>query len=81
MLTYAVDVNRVVVTFVKVNVKTTVFAANGVTVTVVVTVTCIMPNAGAFSGTRETNDTITVTSTRAVNTALSANDLLKTTLV
>lgn len=72
---YAVDVNRVVVTFEKVNVRTRVFCWNGVTLTVVVRVTCIRFTAGAFGGTRDT----TATTIKAATTAVAVNDLLKTT--
>ena len=77
---YAVDVNNVVVMFVKVKVKTKVlYGLNCVVVRVVVTVTCIGAVAGAF-GTSVTMDTTTATITKAATTALAVDGLLKTTL-
>jgi len=77
VVAYAVDVNSVVVTFVKVNVKVKFTEPNGTVVVVnhVVAVTCITFTAGAFGGTRDTR----ATTTKAATTTVAVNDRLKTT--
>ena len=76
--TYAVDVSRVVVTFEKVNTKVMVVGCiGGRSVEVVTTTLGIRFTAGDLPGTR---DTTTATITKAATTALTVNDLLKTTL-
>lgn len=72
---YAVDVNRVVVMFVKVNVKTAVVGCNGGrTVEVVTTTLGIRFNAGTSPGTRTAKATRT---TQTATTVLAMTGLLK----
>jgi hypothetical protein len=79
---YAVDVNRVVVKFEKVNVKVKLSGPTGAVKVVfqVVMVTSIGLEAGACAGTRDTRDTTHAAITSATNAALTVNGLLKTTL-
>ena len=75
MALYAVDVNRVVVMFVKVNVKTAVVGCNGGRIVEVVTTTLgIRFTAGASPGRRITKATRT---TQAATTVLAMTGLLK----